>query len=465
MTVTPDTFPLDLVEKYNRPGPRYTSYPTAPHFTEAFGPSDYLSVVEEANDGPHGDLSLYVHLPFCRQLCYYCACHMRVTQQRETIARYLDYVKREIDLVAERVAPWRRVVQIHWGGGTPTYLAPEEIGRLMHHLQQRFYVAPGAEISIEADPRGLTEAHVAVAHQVGFNRISFGVQDFDPETQEAINRVQPVDLVAQATAWARQYGFQGVSYDLVYGLPHQSVDRFRRTVRKVIALAPDRISLFSYAHVPWKKRHQQVIDEEALPTPREKLRILLSTIEQLTRDGGYRYLGMDHFARPEDSLARAKEAGTMQRNFQGYSTHAGSELYGFGVSAISQLDGAYAQNELGLDRYYAALDDDQLATKRGYRLNADDRLRRHVIMRIMCDRTLNIPAVERRFDIDFHTTFADALEDLDALVADGLVTVTPERITVTDRGQFFIRNVAMPFDAYLRRQTTRAKQPRYSQTV
>jgi oxygen-independent coproporphyrinogen-3 oxidase len=464
MSVSRDAFPLELVEKYNRPGPRYTSYPTAPHFSDAFGPEDYRTSIEAANAGPHGDLSLYVHLPFCQQLCYYCACHMRVTQQREAIVRYLDYVKREIDLVAERVAPWRRVVQIHWGGGTPTYLAPEEIGRLMHHLQQRFYVAPGAEVSIEADPRGLTEAHVAVAHQVGFNRISFGVQDFDPETQEAIHRVQPVEQVAQATAWARKYGFQGVSYDLVYGLPHQTVERFRRTVDQVTTLAPDRVSLFSYAHVPWKKRHQQMIAEDALPAPREKLRILLATIEQLTEAGGYRYIGMDHFARPGDSLAQAQEAGTMQRNFQGYSTHAGSEVYGFGVSAISQLDGAYAQNELSLNRYYAALDDDRPATMRGCLLNADDRLRRHVIMRIMCDRTLSIPSVERRFGIDFAAYFADALRDLEPLVADDLVTVSPERITVTDRGQFFIRNVAMPFDAYLRDKTA-STQPRYSQTV
>ena len=450
---------LDLVAKYNRPGPRYTSYPTAPQFTDAFDADAYVQALRTA---PEGDLSLYVHLPFCRSLCHYCACHMRVTQQLDTIARYLDHLMREIDLVAEHLAPGQRIVQMHWGGGTPTYLSPSQIEALVGHLRRRFAFAPGAEISLEADPRGLTREHLTAARNAGFNRVSFGVQDFDAETQRAIGRVQPRMLVTQATRWARELKFEGVSYDLIYGLPHQTVARFRKTVDAVLDLAPDRVSLFSYAHVPWKKRHQTLIDAATLPTPPEKLRILLDATGRL-QAGGYVFLGMDHFARPDDPLCQAQIAGTMQRNFQGYSTHAGSTLVGLGVSAIGQFPDAYAQNTLRLSDYYSALDAGRLPTARGYALTTDDRLRRHVIMTLMCRLTLSVPAVEQRFGIDFRATFPDALEALRELEADGLVTCTPDRITVTERGRLFLRNVAMPFDAYV--QPLSAEQPRYSQTV
>lgn len=457
------TVPLDLVRQYNQPGPRYTSYPTAPQFTDAFGPDDYRAAVLRA-DAAGGDLSLYVHLPFCRSLCYYCGCHMMVTHRPEKIAHYLDYLTREIEMVSGLLASGRRVVQVHWGGGTPTFLAPEQIEQLMGTLRDRFEIVPTAEVSIEADPRGLTEAHLEAARRAGFNRISFGVQDFDAEVQAAIGRVQPVEMVARATEAARRLGFEGVSYDLIYGLPHQRVDRFAATVDQVIALAPDRLSVFSYAHVPWMKKHQQVIDTAWLPSPEEKLRILLMTTERLTTTGGYRYVGMDHFARPEDSLCAALDAGTMQRNFQGYSTHAGSTLYGFGLSAISQLDDAYAQNEKDLRAYYAALDAGRLPVYRGYALDADDRLRRHVIMRLMSTFALDIPEVEARYDLCFADYFADALDALRALEADGLVVCTPRQLRVTGRGRFFIRNIAMPFDAYLARRTA-SSQPQYSQTV
>ncbi len=452
-----DAFPLDLVAKYNRPGPRYTSYPTAPHFHEGFGPDDFLGEIRHTGGG---DLSLYVHIPFCRELCHYCGCHMRVTQRPEVIERYLDYLEREIDLVAGEGAAGRRVVQLHWGGGTPTYLTPSQIERLAGHLQRRFQFAPGAEVGIEADPRGLTDAHLEAARRAGFNRISFGVQDFDADVQEAIHRVQPFDLVERVTASARRLGFESISYDLVYGLPFQTINRFERTIEQVNALAPDRISIFSYAHVPWMKKHQRLINEDAMPVPEEKLKILLMATERLTHADAYRYIGMDHFARPDDSLCRAQDAGTMQRNFQGYSTHGGSELFGFGVSSISQLHGAYAQNRLGLTDYYAALDAGRPATFRGYRVTEDDHLRRAVIMQLMCNLRLDVRAVERRFGIDFAETFADALENLRPMEADGLVEVTPEAIRVTERGRFFIRNAAMPFDAHLNR-----SRARYSQTV
>jgi oxygen-independent coproporphyrinogen III oxidase len=455
-----------LVQKYNRPGPRYTSYPTAPHFDEAFGAGDFVAAARRSRaDAAQADLSLYVHLPFCRSLCYYCGCHMMVTSRPEKIERYLDYVEREVELMSALVARGRRVVQVHWGGGTPTYLEPAQIERLMSILVRQFEIAPGAEISIEADPRGLTEAHLEASRRAGFNRISFGVQDLDHEVQAAIGRVQPLETVARVTEHARKLGFDGISYDLIYGLPHQTTERFAVTMDHVLALAPDRVSIFSYAHLPSLKKHQSVIDTALMPPPEEKLEILLMASEKLTGPGGYRYIGMDHFALPSDSLTAALDAGTMQRNFQGYSTHAGSELYAFGISAISQLDDAYAQNEKGLKEYYAALDAGRLPIYRGYRLTEEDDLRRHVIMRLMSTFGLDIPKVEARCGIRFAEHFADALEALEEPAADGLVRLSGERIEVTEAGRFFIRNIAMPFDAYLAKGAGATVQPRYSQTI
>ncbi|GBD00532.1 Oxygen-independent coproporphyrinogen III oxidase [bacterium HR18] len=455
--------PLALVTKYNRPGPRYTSYPPAPHFRPDIDAEAIVRLLQEDNLQPKlGPLSLYVHLPFCRSLCYYCGCHMMVTHRPEKIAQYLKYLAREIALVARWVAPERQVVQLHWGGGTPTYLAPAQIVGLMEVLRAHFSFADKAELGIEADPRGLTKAHLEAARQAGFNRISFGVQDLDLKVQQAINRIQPYEQVAEVTHWARELGFESISYDLIYGLPHQQVAQFEQTIRRVIALGPDRISLFSYAHVPWKKKHQRLIQEAWLPSPAEKLQLFLRAVELLTTEGGYRYIGMDHFARPEDPLSRALDEGTLQRNFQGYSTHGGTELYAFGISAISQLRDAYVQNVLTLPEYYAALDAERLPVGKAYRLTEEDLLRRHVIMSLMCHFRLDIADVERRFGIAFAEHFADALAQLRALEADGLVVCTPEAITVTEIGRFFIRNVAMTFDAYL---SVPSDRPLYSQTV
>lgn len=450
--------PLDLVRRYDQPGPRYTSYPTAPHFSQDVGAAAYL----EAAGRAEGDLSLYVHLPFCRSLCYYCACHMLVTHRPEKVAAYLDVLHREVDLVAARVRPGQRVVQVHWGGGTPTYLAPEQIEGLMAHLRARFDVAPGAEVGLEADPRGLTPEHLAAARRAGFNRLSFGVQDLDARVQEAINRVQPFELVREAVAEARRVGFESISLDLVYGLPHQTPASFRETVEQVLRLAPDRLSLFSYAHVPWKKKHQMLIQEAWLPAPEAKLALLLGAMAQLG-EAGYGYLGMDHFARPGDPLYEAAQAGTMQRNFQGYSTHAGSTLLGFGLSAISQLEGLYAQNALDLPAYEAAVRAGRPPTARGVRLTADDRLRRDVVMAIMCRFAVDAAAIERRSGVVFADYFADALAQLAPMEGDGLVEVTAAGLRVTPRGRFFVRNVAMAFDAYLKRPA--AAPARYSRTV
>jgi oxygen-independent coproporphyrinogen-3 oxidase len=388
---------------------------------------------------------------------------MMVTHRPEKIEDYLGYLMREVDLISRRIDKGREVVQMHWGGGTPTYLNPDQIERLMAHVTVRLPLAADAEVSIEADPRGLTTAHLEAARRAGFNRISFGVQDFDPDVQLAVNRIQPEELVAGVTADARRLGFSGINYDLIYGLPNQTLATIENTVRRTIALAPDRISLFGYAHVPWMKKHQHLIDESRLPEPEEKIRMLMLATQMLTGEGGYRHIGMDHFARPDDSLSRAQDTGTMQRNFQGYSTRAGGELYAFGLSAISQLEGAYAQNALDLRTYYKAVDAGRPAVYRGYRISEDDRLRRYVIMRLMCDSRLDLVDVEQRFGINFATYFSEALSALRSLEEDDLVWVSSDFIQVSNLGRYFIRNIAMPFDAYLNR--IDSKQRRYSQAV
>lgn len=454
----------DVVARYNQPGPRYTSYPTAPHFTEDFVSTAFLDEIQASNVRSDRALSLYVHLPFCRSLCYYCGCHMMVTHRPEKIENYLGYLMREIDLVASKLHTARKVHQVHWGGGTPTFLNSEQITRLMGHLNSRFEMAPDAEISIEADPRDLNREQLAAARQAGFNRISIGVQDLDPKVQEAIGRIQPEELVRETTEISRELGYQSISFDLIYGLPYQTVDSFFRTIDRVLLLDPDRISLFSYAHVPWLKRHQILIPVDHLPAPEEKLRIFTRSIEKLTEEGGYRYIGMDHFAKPEDTLCKAQDEGTLYRNFQGYSTHAGSDLYAFGISGISQLEWVYAQNIKELPAYYDTLEKNELPIQRGVRLTAEDQLRRHVITRLMCDFALDKRKVEDKFGIDFNQHFAAAESGMDELERDGLVKRSDRYIQVTPVGRLFIRNVAMLFDAYLPR-GERRERPTYSQTV
>ena len=456
---------LDLIRKYNERLPRYTSYPTAPYFTEEMGASVFQEEVQRSNaDANAGPLSLYLHLPFCRQLCYYCGCHMKVTHNPERIERYLGYLYREIDRTAQQLDRSRPVVQIHWGGGTPTYLSPEQIEALGTRLEERFDITDDAEISIEADPRGLTEEHIDAARRVGFNRISIGVQDFDPEVQEAINRVQPEPLVRDAVGWARDYGYESINLDLVYGLPHQTLPQFSETIDKVIDIGPDRIALFSYAHVPSVMQHQELIPEEALPDPSEKLDILKMSIETLTDVGGYRFIGMDHFARPDDPLSIAQDEGSLYRNFQGYSTHSEADVYAFGPSGIHQLQSMYAQNVKGLRDYYDRIDDDEPLVYRGYRLSPEDHLRREVITELMCNLKLDKRAIEARYGISFDATFAPALDRLRPLEADGLVTLDEDRITVRSAGRLLIRNIASAFDAYLHEQTE-DDQPVYSQSV
>ena len=465
LAFAPMDVPLDLLRRYNRSLPRYTSYPPAPHFTEEVGPETVRRVVQYSNiKRPSAPLSLYLHLPFCRQLCYYCGCHMKVTHDPERIEKYLRYLKREIKLLALLLSARRPVTQIHWGGGTPTLLTPDQIRDLGAYLQEQFQVDPDAEISLEADPRGLTEDHIAAARAVGFTRLSFGVQTFDRQVQKAINRVQPEHLTRTAVRWARTHDFESINVDLVYGLPHQTPDTLADTLAGVIDLAPDRIALYSYAHVPSVLEHQRLIPEEALPEPEDRLQLFRQALTTLTGPGGYRFIGMDHFATPDDELAVAQRNGTLRRNFQGYSTRAGADVYAFGVSGIHQLGGLYAQNTKSLRTYYDQIDHWKLTVYRGYRPTKGDRLRRHVIMQIMCNMELDKAEVGSRFGVDFDTHFSEALTRLRPLEEDGLVDLGGETITVRPPGRLLVRNVAAAFDAYLHDEAP-DEQPAYSESV
>ncbi len=454
---------FDLLKKYDRPGPRYTSYPTAPVFTGAFTSDDFRKEILATNgSGPAADLSLYFHFPFCDTLCYFCGCTMLVTRDRRRVEEYLDYLKREIDMVAPFLGPGRRVVQLHWGGGTPTHLYPGQIRDIGRFIRSRFAIAPEAEVSVEIDPRELHRDHLEALREVGFNRMSMGVQDLDPAVQEAVNRIQPEAMTGQVYRWAREVGFTSINLDLIYGLPFQNLEGFGSTVRTVIGYSPDRIAVFNYAHVPWLKPHQKLIQQSSLPTPETKLALLRQTIE-LFCSSGYEYIGLDHFAKPDDELAIARREKTLYRNFQGYSTRAGADLYGFGMSSISHFQTIYAQNEKALPEYYRALDQGRLATRLGYRMTDDDRLRKHVIMRLMCDLELDIPAVESQFGIEFERYFESSMHALRPFVEDGLVEISPDRIAIVGGGRLLLRNIVMCFDAYL--DAMMKTKPVFSRTV
>jgi oxygen-independent coproporphyrinogen-3 oxidase len=454
---------IRLLQKYDRPGPRYTSYPTAPVFQPTFNAGDFRKEIVATNDpGVVSDISLYVHFPFCDTLCYFCGCTMLVTRDRPRIEEYLGYLKKEIALVAPLIAPGRRVTQLHWGGGTPTHLTPAQILDIAGAFRNAFRFAPDAEASVEVDPRELDRAHMEALREAGFNRMSMGVQDFELQVQAAVNRIQPEWVSRQVYLWARQLGFNGINLDLMYGLPHQTLASFEKTIRTVITYNPDRIAVFNYAHVPWLKPHQKLIHQEDMPSPEQKLEILKMAIELLTSNG-YEYIGMDHFAKPDDELAIARAERTLYRNFQGYSTRSGADLYGFGMSSISHFRNVYAQNAKHLPEYYRALDAGLLATHVGYRMTEDDHIRKHVIMRLMCDLDLHIPSVERKFGIRFADYFAASLAALRPLEEDGLVELSDERISIVGSGRLLLRNIAMCFDAYLERMTK--EKPVFSRTV
>ncbi|MFW6354734.1 MAG: oxygen-independent coproporphyrinogen III oxidase [Verrucomicrobiota bacterium] len=442
----PARFHLDwsLIEKYDRPGPRYTSYPTALQFKEVDDPAPFLSDCAE----PGAPLSLYFHLPFCESLCWFCACAKEITKDTTKADRYLDALGRELELFKPHLGPERVVEQIHYGGGSPSFLTPAQLRRACALWRERFRVADDAEVSVEIDPRTLDEAKVEAFRETGFHRASFGVQDVDPAVQEAIHRIQPSAMNRRAIGWLRQAGFRSLNVDLIYGLPRQSVQSFERTLDEVLDYAPDRFAIFSYAHVPWVAPAQRILERATLPSPREKLAMLERIIERLT-GAGYRYIGMDHFAREDDELSRAQRDGTLHRNFQGYSTRAGREIAGFGMSAISQTKGTFRQNEKSLDSYYAALEAGRLPIIRGYELTPEDQLRRATIMEVMCHGRLDYAAMSERLGIHFSDHFAAELASLAPLEEDGLIERKDGCLEVKAPGWLLLRNVAMHFDAYL----------------
>jgi oxygen-independent coproporphyrinogen-3 oxidase len=454
---------LQLIRKYECSGPRYTSYPPAPVFTTSFGPDDYVAAIGETEERPaNKTISLYFHIPFCDTLCYFCGCTTVITRSRDQMEIYVKYLLKEIDLLAPRIGKDREVVQLHWGGGTPTYLTPAQIRQLGARIRERFHLSDSSENSVEVDPRELTRDHLVALRDIGFNRISLGVQDFDPKVQRAVNRLQDEKITRQAIDWSRELGFRSLNLDLIYGLPLQTVDSFSATLDKIIAIAPERLAVYNFAHVPWMKKHQVLIHEEDLPSGADKLSLLMTTIDKLS-DAGYLYIGMDHFARPDDELAVAQRERTLHRNFQGYSTKAGSDLYALGMSSISHFGTTYAQNHKTLLEYQTAIERGVFATHAGYRMTADDQLRKFVIMRLMCHLYLDIAETESKFGIDFRATFADALEKLRGLQDDGLLAVSGQAIQISGAGRLFLRNIAMCFDAHLA--TMRTQRPLYSKTV
>jgi oxygen-independent coproporphyrinogen-3 oxidase len=453
---------FDVLKKFNKPGPRYTSYPTAPLFSTEFTAEDFVREIVETNEAASRGISLYFHFPFCEKLCYFCGCNMMVTHDRTRISEYNEYLKKEIDLLRPMIAPERKAEQMHWGGGTPSYLTPEEIRDIGGYIKSKFEFDDDIEASVEIDPRGLTREHMEAFREVGFNRTSFGVQDFNLQVQEAINRVQSEEITRQTVGWARELGFHSINLDLIYGLPYQTVDTFAETVEKVIDISPNRIAVFNYAHVPWLKKHQAVMPAEAMPSADERLAILQMTIENLIASG-YVYIGMDHFAKPTDELAIAQKNNTLYRNFQGYSTKSGCDVYAFGYSAISQFENIYAQNLKNLKDYYARIDSGEAATNVGYRMTADDHIRKETIMQLMCNLEIDKRRVESKFDIAFDEYFKDDKAKLDVFIVDGLLENDADKISVVGSGILIIRNIAMCFDAYFEKMAT--EKPVFSKTV
>jgi oxygen-independent coproporphyrinogen-3 oxidase len=451
----------EILEKYNKPGPRYTSYPTAPVWKDDFGPGDLEEYYARA-EAEETPLSLYMHLPFCESLCLFCACNVSIQKDKSVTVPYLAALKEEIEHVSKHVSKKRPVIQFHWGGGTPTYLSPAQMEDLFRYARERFSFATDAEIGIEVDPRVTNRAHLETLRRLGFNRLSMGIQDFQPKVQETIRRVQPYEMTRDLILAARELGFESLNVDLIYGLPYQTAEGFRHTIEQVLTLVPDRVAMFSYAHVPWLKKQQGSFAEH-LPTGREKFRIFRAGLERFL-DAGYLYIGMDHFSLPDDELATAQQNRTLHRNFQGYTTKAGADLYGMGVSAISSIGAAYAQNRREVPAYESTVASRGIATMRGYRLSPDDLIRRAVIGRLLCHTVIPKHEVERDLAISFDEYFEAETAQLEDASAEGLVTLDRDEIRVTALGRIFIRNVAMIFDRYLRQQQM-DQRPLFSKTL
>lgn len=449
---------LQVLKQYSKPGPRYTSYPAATSFTEDVGPGDYASLLKNVDCS--NPVSLYFHIPFCRNICYFCACSVIYTRNKEKAEPYIGALIQEMDLVTSHLRGRPSVEQLHWGGGTPSFLSQEQMNRLMAQIYRRFDFVEDAEISIELDPRETSSDQIAMLADLGFNRASFGVQDFDASVQAAVNRIQPLEMTRSAYETARRCGFRSVNFDLIYGLPLQTASSFDHTLQQVIDLKPDRVSLFNFAYVPWLKKHQTRINAEDLPSTETRLAILSGAVDRL-QGAGYAYIGMDHFALPDDELSRAQKDGSLRRNFQGYSTRGGSELIGFGATSIGEFTDGYAQNTKSLVEYYRSISNGILPTERGLILTHDDRVRKSVIRQLITGMELRFQDIEHACDIDFKKYFARELDELQSFEESGMLTLTGSSIRVEPLGRFVIRNICMVFDAHLGAQT----EGRYSKTV
>jgi len=454
-----DVMSPELLRRYDVAGPRYTSYPTADRFVEAFGEADYLQALAQRREGvavKAYPLSLYVHIPFCEALCYYCACNKIITKHHERGAEYLRYLEREVSLTIAHLGNGQTVSQLHLGGGSPTFLSDDELRSLMAMLRRHFEFAPGGEYSIEVDPRTVTADRLNTLALLGFNRLSFGVQDFDPDVQKAVHRIQPAQQVFDLVAQARVLGFDSVNVDLIYGLPKQTPESFERTLGQVVDLRPDRVALYGYAHLPERFKPQRRIHSQDLPPASAKL-TMLSRALQVLMAAGYVYVGMDHFALPSDALAVAKRQGRLHRNFQGYSTQPDCDLIALGVSSIGHVGATFSQNVKTLDAYYDLLNQGRLPVERGLAASRDDLVRRSVIMALMCQGHVLLESVEVAHLVDFKKYFAAELVLLQDMQAQGLVTLDDSSIQVTELGWFFVRGVAMVFDKYLQADRTRAR--------
>jgi len=447
--------------KYSKPGPRYTSYPTAVEFSEDFAYDRYIEKLK--NRDVKKPISIYIHLPFCRSACYFCGCNVVFTSKEEKKVRYINYLTRELDLLSQVMDTSVDVVQFHFGGGTPTFFSAEQLDEIMNSVKKHFpNFTKDAEISCEIDPRFFNEEQMIVLQKHGFKRISFGVQDFEPIVQQTVHRIQPYDITKDAVELARKYGVESINIDLIYGLPYQTLESFKNTLEMAHSLDPDRLAVFNYAHVPWLKKTMRKLDETTIPSPDVKLAILQHTIDYFTNNG-YKMIGMDHFAKPDDELFKAIDKGELHRNFQGYTTRGGVDLIGVGVTSIGEGRDYYAQNYKDLPEYEAAIDAGKLPFWRGIELNEDDLIRKSVIMELMSNFRLDIKRVEKEFGIDFNDYFADSIKELQPMVDEGLVQISDKEITVSQTGTLVIRNIAMPFDAYMKKHASSKKT--FSKTV
>lgn len=443
----------ELIRRFDSLGPRYTSYPTADRFHTDFTESSYIQYLQQRNQSEDKPpLSLYIHIPFCASLCYYCACNKVITKDRSKSAIYLAYLAKELQLVKQHLTVRETISQLHLGGGTPTFLSEEEMRGLMAMLRDNFDFAEDAEISIEIDPRTVTAQTLQLLADVGFNRTSLGVQDFDEQVQIAVHRIQPYDMVEKCISQSRAVGFQSINFDLIYGLPKQSLESFSRTLDQVIALSPARIALYNYAHLPTRFKPQRRINEADLPSAEQRLQIFLMSLRRLLAEG-YVYIGLDHFAKPDDSLALAVKDKSLHRNFQGYTTRADCDLVALGLSSIGKIGASYVQNLRTLDEYYAALDQNKLPVEKGFHLSQDDLLRREMIMDLMCSTTLDIPVIEKKYGIGFAEYFKGELARLQSYADEGLMNIDETAVSVTAKGRMFVRAFSMVFDQYLARQS------------